>query len=145
MPRSTTKINYYLASALGNIDKARELSRYLNDVKGWHQTYDWIAHGSLMATPDMWTEVACAEVAGVKEADILILLLPGGRGSHVELGVAIAMDIPVMIHAASNNDLLGGYGYTSVFYHLPSVLHVIGGNAEFIEAVNSLDNSLKHI
>jgi nucleoside 2-deoxyribosyltransferase len=51
------------------------------------------------ATPDGYAKIALAELAGVREADVLIVLLPGGYGTHVEIGAALGLGKPVILHA----------------------------------------------
>jgi nucleoside 2-deoxyribosyltransferase len=46
-----------------------------------------------------YATIALAELAGIREADVLLVLLPGGCGTHVEIGAALALGKPVIIHA----------------------------------------------
>lgn len=43
---------------------------------------------------------AKAELAGVRAADLVLVLLPGGLGTHAELGMALSIGKPVVIYAA---------------------------------------------
>jgi hypothetical protein len=80
---------YYIASGLDNVEQVKRVKARL-DAAGWEHTYDWTVHGSVQREGiDRLTEVASDESIGVFEADIFIGVLPGGRGTHTELGMAI--------------------------------------------------------
>lgn len=79
---------YYIASALENVEQVRQVKARL-DAAGWKHTYDWTVHGSVQEGADRIREVASNESVGVFEADVIIVLLPGGRGTHAELGMFI--------------------------------------------------------
>ena len=62
---------------------------------------------------------ALAEIAAVEEADVLIVLLPGGYGTHVEIGVALALGKPVILHAPDQETL--DTPYPCIFHYHPLV------------------------
>lgn len=112
--------SFYVATGLENAPQAREV-RDLMKAAGWHHTYDWTVHGSVAGTGvDRIREVAEAEAKGVADADLVIVLLPGGRGTHTELGMARALKKPVLIYAPPDRfeKLLGDSRDTCCFYHL---------------------------
>ena len=76
----------------------KQLSANLIDLV--HEiTYDWTQHGSVQDDgPERIAEVAAAESRGVYLADAVIVLLPGGRGTHAELGMAYALGKRIFIH-----------------------------------------------
>ena len=93
-------MKYYIASGLENADVVKRISRVLQTAGHCH-TYDWTGHGSVQsAGEDRIKEVARNEFIGVRSADVVIVVLPGGRGTHVELGMAIALDKDIIICAA---------------------------------------------
>lgn len=58
------------------------------------------------------------DIQGVISADCVVALLPARLGTHVEIGAAIALGIPVILHAESEDEIwkpMGGY--TCAFYH----------------------------
>lgn len=84
--------------------------------------------------PGRIAEVAQNEAAGVQEAELFIALLPGGRGTHTELGMAI-------VHAQYEfdedyrkarrriivvGDLIDTNGCECSFYRHPRVTHRFG-------------------
>jgi len=79
----------YVATGLERAAEARSLMSKLGEL-GHTITYDWTAHGSVQRDgPGRIAEVANAEAAGVVASNVFIALLPGGRGTHTELGIAI--------------------------------------------------------
>ena len=121
---------FYLASGLENASQVSAVAARLR-AAGWQQTYDWTVHGSVAGTgARRIAEVAAAESKGVMEADVVVVLLPGGRGTHVELGMAVGRGIPVVLYhpdpAVFNNDTIPSDSSqrTCAFYFLPSVVRV---------------------
>lgn len=58
-------------------------------------------------------EYAKSEFQGIIDSDVVIILLPAGRGTHIELGMALALNkkvymVNVMTHVKNktNNDIL---------------------------------------
>jgi hypothetical protein len=83
-------VRAYIASALENADNVREL-RDLLAARGIELTHDWTVHGSVKDQGiERIREVAENELRGVAAADLVIVLLPGGRGTHIEFGIALA-------------------------------------------------------
>lgn len=126
--------SYYIASGLENAEQVRALRDRLN-AAGWKQTYDWTTHGSVQKEGvEVIAEVASKEIEGVVMAEVFIALLPGGRGTHCELGGAITMsDCYVLIPGEQPAPLICVYspdperdfgtteGKTCAFYHHPNV------------------------
>ncbi len=122
-------MKYYIASGLENAAQVRALKAIL-DARGWEHTYDWTVHGSVQTEGlERISEVADAEVEGVLRADIIIVLLPGGRGTHVELGMALAgaaldgvLDaLRIVLYSPDPERDFGVGGKTCAFYHHPLV------------------------
>lgn len=83
---------------------------------GWERTFDWTDQDY---GPEGYADTALAELAGVRDADVLIVLLPGGHGTHVEIGAALALGKPVIIHAPDRKTL--ETPYPCVFHYHPGV------------------------
>ncbi len=125
-------MNYYIASSLENAPTVQKLAAKLN-AQGWTQTYDWTTHGGVQGlNTEQMAEIAKNEIQGVRDADIVIVLLPGGRGTHVELGAAIAMNKLVFLYGKYERDFYRG-GELCPFYKYPGV----------IEAKRAIDELLK--
>lgn len=86
-------LRFYLASSLDNADGARRLCARLVD-EGHACTYRWWTHGP---QPHRMRDVSQAEMGGVLAADVVIVLMPGGRGTHVELGIALGVGKSIVL------------------------------------------------
>jgi len=95
-------ISVYVASGLENWKRARRIINALQ-AAGIQITYDWTTWGekifgetgvvdqSQIRAESNLRETAENEIHGVLSADIILALLPGGRGTHFELGLACAL------------------------------------------------------
>lgn len=110
-------LNFYIASSFANIDSVRALSLSLKN-DGYVQTYDWTQNERATLAQQL-KAIGEREKQAVHDADIFILLLPGGKGSHVELGLALASNTKIFIHS------LPGYEIDpSTFYYLDTITSV---------------------
>lgn len=126
-------MRFYIASRLDNAHKVRKLAAHLKRF-GWEQTYDWTLHGSVQGCgEDVLREVSLKELDGVKAADAVVVILPGGRGTHAELGAALALNIPVFVWGEKDEDFIQD-GYTCSFYWNPLVKRVTGGMLDLVMA-----------
>jgi hypothetical protein len=88
-----TKI--YVASSLYNKTNAKALYKYLAYLQ-CTITYDWTTHGGVNDEASL-KEIGLKEYQGVVDCDVLVMLMPARLGSHVELGIALALCKPVII------------------------------------------------
>jgi nucleoside 2-deoxyribosyltransferase len=107
---------FYLATRKDRAAQAEELLEALKS-RGWERTFTW--SGEDKAGAEEYPEQALAELAGVREADVLIVLLPGGYGTHVEIGAALALGKPIILHAPDEKTL--NTPYACVFHYHPGV------------------------
>jgi nucleoside 2-deoxyribosyltransferase len=107
---------FYLATKRTRAAQAEKLLEALRS-HGWERTFTW--NGEDNAGAEGYPEVASAELAGVREADVLIGLLPGGYGTHVEIGAALALGKPVILHAPDQKTL--DTPYPCAFHYHPGV------------------------
>jgi nucleoside 2-deoxyribosyltransferase len=107
---------FYVSSRKDRSTQANALSDALK-VHGWERTFTWSDQGG--AGPEGHATIAVAELEGVREADVLIVLLPGGFGTHVEIGAALALGKPVILHAPNHETLADPY--PCVFHSHPAV------------------------
>jgi len=56
--------------------------------KGFVHTYDWTKNKRASTIEDLM-EIGLQEKNAVLDADFLIVLLPAGKGSHIEFGIAL--------------------------------------------------------
>lgn len=110
----------YIATRLENTAQHNELRDQLK-MFGIGLTYDWTVHGSVKHDAERITGVAEYELAGVRDADVVIGLLPGGRGMHAELGGAVILGKPVALfttvpaHFEHGSETCAFYWARSVF------------------------------
>lgn len=84
-------MRFYVATSLDNANRATELRDLLVRL-GHEVTFDWmdadrVDHSDGEAAHNRAVE----DLDGVASAQALIVILPAGYGSHVELGVALGM------------------------------------------------------
>ena len=111
----------YVASRLENAPKAAAVAQEL-ERHGHAITYAWWTHGSVQREgPERIREVATNECAGVASADVVVVLLPGGRGTHAELGIAIGLGKRILVVADPADGFFAQDERTCAFYHHPAV------------------------
>lgn len=129
-------MRFYIATGLERVADHQRVMRALHEV-GHRITYSWAAHGSVQREGEARIrEVALAEKAGVKEADFVVVLLPGGRGTHAELGMALAWNKPVFIQADPVCGFFSQDERTCAFYHDPLVVRVEGDDDALLRAIS---------
>lgn len=114
---------FYIASRLENAPAVRELRDHLV-TRGMTCAYDWTEHGSVRG-PHAWLaeikRVAHAKAEAAATADLVVFLLPGGRGAHVEFGIAVANAGRVVLWSPCPDVDFGVGEEVSCFYHLDGV------------------------
>ena len=66
-------------------------------------------------------------------ADFIIVLLPAGKGSHIELGIALGQEKKIYLYSPNNE--VNNIEITSTFYHLSNVEKCIGTIEELLDKV----------
>lgn len=122
---------FYVASSFKNIDTVRYVSNELKK-KGYIQTYDWTQNERASTVEDL-KEIGQQERNAVLEADFIIVLLPAGKGSHIEFGIALGQGKRIYLY--SQDDEVNKFETTSTFYHLSEVEKCIGTIDELIAGV----------
>lgn len=79
-------------------------------------------------------ELLVRECEGVKAADIVIVITPQGRGTHIELGMAIALGKKVYIYHIDDSYFKCNDN-TCAFYWLPQVKQLTGKIETVIEVI----------
>lgn len=123
---------FYIASSFTNIDKVREVSSLLKN-KGFIQTYDWTQNERAATLEDL-KQIGAKELSAVMDADFLIVLLPAGKGSHIEFGIALGQGKKIYLFGEDN--VMDNFETTTTFYHLDNVKKIIGTGDELVESVS---------
>lgn len=122
-------VKFYIASSLQNKENVQYVAAHLK-AYGFIHTYDWTQNEGV-DTAEKLKVIGEAERKGVEKADILVLLLPGGKGTHVELGMALAQYKRVYLY--SPNEDINDFSNTSTFYFLDEVKPFVGSLDDFIK------------
>lgn len=112
---------FYVAGRLENFERVRECYSMMA-AHGWELTFDWTKIGAVRNDRDAMSQVAVNEIEGARKADVLIALLPGGRGTHCEIGAALSWNRGIVI-LSDDPSLLALDQKTTAFYHHPLVIH----------------------
>lgn len=86
-------MKFYIAGRFPQKDKVREVQDRVRE-KGHEITADWTSHDDIkdfFQQKRLSEEYALEDVEGVRECEVFVLIgNEEGRGSHLELGVALA-------------------------------------------------------
>jgi hypothetical protein len=91
----------YVGASLEESATAKTIIIKLIDL-GHTITYDWTKHGRV-TDPALLKEYGQEEVEGVVTSDLFFMYYPARLGTHVELGIAIALHKPVILLIDINN------------------------------------------
>ncbi|WKA56070.1 nucleoside 2-deoxyribosyltransferase [Planococcus shixiaomingii] len=132
-------MKFYIASSFANKESVVFVREELKK-RGFSHTYDWTLNNRVSSIEQL-TAIGELERQAVLDADIVLVLLPAGKGSHVEMGIALGHGKKVYLF--SPTDEVNAFETTSTFYHLPEVQIVIGTLQDLIELVEKVEISLK--
>lgn len=124
-------MKFYIASSLKNIENVRRVAEDLK-ARGFQHTYDWTTHSNVDTITKL-CNIGQEEVSGVLAADVVIVMIPAGKGSHVELGIALGAGKKIYLYSLTNE--LNEIGKTCTFYHVDSVEQRIGSLENLINSV----------
>jgi len=85
------------------------------------------------------TEYAKLESKGIVDSDVVVILLPAGRGAHIELGMALALNKKIFLCSATKDEF--SIENTVAFYGLPSIVQLVGTADENIKNIITLSNN----
>lgn len=105
---------FYCATTLTNADQAKIVIRRLSDF-GHQVSYDWTIHGKVTDNKER-LDICLKELNGVIDADVIVVLYPGGRGTHIEMGAALATNKPTFFIVPKDFDA------DVSFYHHPNII-----------------------
>lgn len=125
-------MKFYIASSFKNIDKVRYVSKMLKE-KGFIHTYDWTLNENVSTLEELKL-IGHKETNAVLEADFVVVLLPAGKGSHIELGIAIGNRKKIYLCSSSNE--VDNLETTSTFYQLPEINKCIGTLEELVYIID---------
>ena len=113
-------------------------------AKGWIHTYRWTRHGSVgKEQHERKAEIALLETNGVKDADVLIVFGPGGRGTHCEIGIALGANKPIFLWAKNEKVLQNDDDMDTPFYHHPNVTRCFCHQDDIIKNIIAWSKRIK--
>lgn len=127
-------MKFYVASSFTNIESVKCISNELK-IRGFMHTYDWTANGRAADLAEL-ESIGSKEKSAIIDSDVVIILLPAGKGSHIEMGIALGTGKKVFLY--SPDETVYDVELTSTFYHLPEVEQVVGTLDDLVEAVCSI-------
>lgn len=132
-------MKFYIASSFQNIKQVRELAELLKG-KGWKHTYDWTDNQKVESYARL-AEIGKKEMNAVSESDLLIVILPAGKGSHIEMGIALALEKSIYLFSTCKSAY--NFDQTSTFYHVDGVNRYVGDLNSFSQYIlmENLKNS----
>lgn len=122
---------FYIASSLKNKENVIFVSMRLKQ-EGFIHTYDWTQNDQITSIEQL-RDIGKNELDAVKKSDFIVVLLPAGKGSHIELGIALRNGIKTYLH--SKNDEINDHEKTSTFYHLDGIHKCKGSLEELITII----------
>jgi nucleoside 2-deoxyribosyltransferase len=111
---------FYLATRKDRAKEADEISETLKK-HGWERTLTWKSEENRDAEDH--SRIAVDEMDAIRKADVLIVSFPAGRGTHVEIGIALALGKRIILHAPSREVL--DDPYPCPFHYHPNMKIVI--------------------
>lgn len=126
-------MKFYIASSFKNIESVRYVSENLKN-RGYIHTYDWTVNENVTTLEELKI-IGEKEKTAVIEADFVVVILPAGKGSHIELGIAIGNRKNIYLY--SPNKEIDNIETTSTFYHLPEIEKCFGTLDELVEIIDN--------
>ena len=111
----TEGVAVYIATGLQNQARMREVRDILR-YDGHTITFDWTEAEQKNFTTAQRKQTAMRERAGVRDADVVLVILPGGRGTHSAMGMALAWGKPILLLYPPESD--DASSVACIFYSL---------------------------
>lgn len=132
-------MRFYVATGLENRDLAQDMIAFIQG-RGHMPVYDWTAHGDIRGQGgDRLMEVASSEYSAVKDAEFVLMMLPGGCGTHTELGIALGTrsNKRILLWSATGKEFEDGSN-TCVFYHHLALERIVCSYEELKEHLTTI-------
>lgn len=128
-------MKFYIGAGFKNCELVNYYSKILEE-NGWEHTYNWAKNISNDETIEDLIEYSKLEQKGIIESDVVIILLPAGRGTHIELGMALALNKKIFLCSATKDEF--SIENTVNFYQLPSIVRLVGTDDENLKEIIKL-------
>lgn len=131
-------MKFYVGSGMKNCELVNYYAKILKK-NGWNQTYNWVENINADVSVEDMTEYAKLESKGIVDSDVVVILLPAGRGAHIELGMALALNKKIFLCSATKDEF--SIENTVAFYELPNIVQLVGTADENIKQIITLSNN----
>jgi ABC-type antimicrobial peptide transport system ATPase subunit len=101
---------------------------------GWEQTYDW-TQNERAETIETLKDIGIKEYEGVLNSDVVIIILPGGKGCHTEMGIALGSQKHIVLF--DQDRILNNLDEATTFYFLPQIKQWNGHIDDLDEIITS--------
>jgi nucleoside 2-deoxyribosyltransferase len=128
-------MKFYVGSGMKNCELVNYYAKLLKE-NGWEQTYDWVKNVSDDISKDDMIKYASLESQGIVDSDVVIILLPAGRGAHIELGMAMALNKKIFLCSATTEEF--NIENTVAFYELSKVTQLVGEALDNVKKILEL-------
>ena len=125
-------MNFYIGSGMKNCELVNYYAKILKE-NDWKQTYNWVENINEDVSIEDMTVYAKLESQGIIDSDVVIILLPAGRGAHIELGMALALNKKIFLCSATKEEF--SIENTVAFYGLPSIVQLVGNADENVKQI----------
>jgi hypothetical protein len=109
---------FYIASGFMNKSLVQSLISQINKELSWSITYDWTQNNHAQTIEEL-QHIGIKEYEGVIKADVVIIVLPGGKGCHTELGIALGANKKIVLY--DPQEKLKNLEDATTFYYLPQI------------------------
>ena len=121
----------YIWSKFKNANKVNELTNAFEKLDVIN-AYNWAANIKEEETREDLIDFAKKEMNAIKDADDVIFLLPLGKGSHIELGMALAYNKKIYLVSNDKNDFDNN---TVNFYEMDGIKKVVVSDEKLISSI----------
>ena len=128
-------MNFYVGSGMKNCELVNYYSKILEE-KGWKHTYNWAKNINGDETIKDLIEYSKLEQQGIIDSDVVIILLPAGRGTHIELGMALALNKKIFLCSETKEEF--NIKNAVNFYQLPNIVRLVGTADENLKEIIKL-------
>jgi hypothetical protein len=120
-------LKFYIASGFKNKQIVKTLAINIQLAHGWELTYDWTQNDTAL-TEETLADIGIKEFEAVKNSDVILVVLPGGKGCHTEMGIALGSNKQVILFDPDRT--LSNMHNATTFYFLPQIKHWNGEISE---------------
>lgn len=128
-------MNFYIGSGMKNCDLVNYYSKILEE-NGWKHTYNWTKNIHDDETIEDLIKYSKLEQQAIIDSDVVVILLPAGRGTHIELGMALALNKEIFLCSETKEEF--SMGNTVNFYQLPNIIRLVGTPDENLKKIIKL-------